>query len=153
MKRYTQLLVCLIFGSFLLSGVAYAQKRGGGQGMLNPKRTLVHSAKRKGIDLKAKIEQAHVDLQEMMHRDAPDRSAVMSKVEAIGKLQISARQLRVGTMLDLRALLTPDQRKALRELMSKRRQRAERRGWRRGQGRHGPGGPGHRAPRPGGPGY
>ena len=54
---------------------------------------------------------------------------------------------------DLRALLTPDQRKALRELMSKRRQRAERRGWRRGQGRHGPGGPGHRAPRPGGPGY
>ena len=89
--------------------------------------------------MKAKAEQARIDLQELMDADAPDEGAVMAKLETVGQLQIQVRKLRVGTMLKVRALLTPNQRKQLRKIMARRMAKKGRKG-RRGprDGRVGP---------------
>jgi len=148
-----RLLIGLILGCFLASGVAIAKKRGGGGGLLNPKRmerianrlgvddstmekmrSLVYAAKRKGVTLRASIEQARIDLHELMQQGEPDRATIMKKVEAIGRIRTEARKLRVGAMLDIRALLNPEQRKKLHTIMEKRRRhRAGNK--RRGKGR------------------
>jgi len=142
MRIKKKLIVGLVLGSFLIVGTAYAKPRGGGGGLLNPERieriasrlgvddatmkkmrTLLYGAKRKRVTLRGQIEQARIDLHELMQQEQTDRSAIMKKVDSIGGLQIQARKLKLGTMLDLRALLNPEQQKKLRTMMQKRRSR------------------------------
>ena len=147
MNRKTRMtLLGLIFGLACLPALAHAKPKRG-QGMLNPKRiermaekigvsegvrkemkSLVFDAKRRSIPLKAKAQEAQLDLQELMDADTPDVASVMDKIEAIGKIQIEVRKLRVGTMLKVRALLTPEQRTQLAEMMARRKGKKGRRG-------------------------
>ena len=160
MKTYTTpIFAAILFALILLPAMATA-KPGGGPGLLNPKRieriadrlgvsedvakqmkSMVFEAKRARIDLRAGIDKNRVDLQELIHADAPDETAIMAKIDVIGQLQIKVRKLRVGTMLKVRALLTPEQRKKLRKLMAKRMGKRGRKGRR---GPRGMGPPGRR---------
>ena len=100
---------------------------------------IMYTGRRGGVDLRAELERARIDLHELMDQDAPDRSAVMGAIERVGKLHIKMKQHRVGVMLSVRALLTPEQRRGLRSFMEKRRR--HRKGKQRRKERRKRGGP------------
>jgi Spy/CpxP family protein refolding chaperone len=54
----------------------------------------------------------------LLDADAPDRAAVMAQAEVIGEIDVRKHQYRLATMLEIRALLTPEQRTQLRAIKS-----------------------------------
>lgn len=135
---------------------------GGGPGGMNPReglRLLKEHAKelgisdatlgqikelaRKGRDSRSplddRLEDARDKIRELMQSDSPDRAKVMAAIEEAGRAEIALRQHDVEVLLQIRALLTPEQREAVKKMM---------RDERGGPGR-GPRGEGHRGGRGG----
>jgi Spy/CpxP family protein refolding chaperone len=67
----------------------------------------------------------HDALRALLDQENPDEAAVMAQAERIGALETERRKRRLQTMLQIRALLTPEQRRELVEIHEER--RAERR--------------------------
>jgi Spy/CpxP family protein refolding chaperone len=92
---------------------------------------------------RAKSEVAHMELNQLMSADKPDRAAIDKKLSDISAAQLVSEQTRVHHQLDMKTALTPDQQAKLKTLMQQRR-----------PGMGGPGGPnggpgrGGRGPRP-----
>ena len=96
---------------------------------------------------RAKSQVAHMELNQLMSADKPDRVAIDKKLSDISAAQLVSEQTRVHHQLDMKTALTPDQQAKLKELMQSRR-----------PGMRGPGGPnggpqggpgrGGRGPRP-----
>jgi Spy/CpxP family protein refolding chaperone len=93
---------------------------------------------------RAKSQVAHIELNQLMSTDKPDRVAIDKKLSEISSAQLVSEQTRVHHELDMKTALTPDQQAKLKTLMQS-----------RGQGMRGPnggrqGGPGRggRGPRP-----
>ena len=146
-----------ILGFLMLASTAIA-KPAGGHG-LNPARidrmaeklkiddttvtkikTIVYAAKAKAIDKKASLQKARLDLQRLLDVANPDRGAVMNAVDAIGRQETDMRKHRIGMLLDVAALLTPEQRKGFKRLMQRRNKKFR-------TGRRGPGGRGFGGPK------
>jgi Spy/CpxP family protein refolding chaperone len=68
---------------------------------------------RKAIQARADLETARLDMRKLMRADTPDRRALDTQIDRIAGLEAGLRKDRVATLLDVRALLTPDQRKKL----------------------------------------
>ena len=159
MKRNLTWATALVLGATLLFvGLAQAKgnkhsKRGPG-GMLTPRnidrvasklsldeevvtrlKERVYAAEKKGIGLKAELEEARLELRRALDNSEPDRASVMSKIDEVGRLHTALRKHKTGLMLDLRAMLTPAQRSELKSLMEKRRKRWKK-GNRKGGKRH-----------------
>jgi Spy/CpxP family protein refolding chaperone len=99
-----------------------------------------------GVMNRAKLEVAHMELNQLMSADKPDRAAIDKKLSDISAAQLVSEQTRVHHQLDVKTALTPDQQTKLKELMQSRRP-----GMRGPGGPNGPqGGPGRggRGPRP-----
>lgn len=160
MQNHTPPIFGAVLFALLLAPALVSAKPGGGQGVLNPERieriadrlgvsedvasqmkSMVYEAKRTQIDLRATLEKNRVDLQEMIHSESPDEAAVMAKLDTIGLLQTKVKKLRIGTMLKVRALLTPEQRKLLRKMMAKPMGKRGRKGRRGHRGHRGMGNP------------
>ena len=103
-------------------------------------KSIMYEGRRGGVDLRAQLEKARIDLHERMDQADPDRAQVMAAIERLGKLQIKMKQHRAGIMLSVRALLTPEQRRGLKAFMEKKRR--NRKGNKRRQKRSHRGGPG-----------
>ena len=138
--------------AFLMASPAWARPGGKqGKGVMNPKRieriatklgvddsvkeqmkSAVVTAKQKSIELKSQIKTHRVILRQLMASDATNRTEVMNEIDTLGALQVEMRKLRVSTMLDIRALLTPEQRVQMKRLLKKRGRKGKRgkRGWR-----------------------
>lgn len=108
----------------------------------------VYEAEKRGIELKSQLELAKLELRRVLDQDAPDKAAAMKRIEDVGRLETALRKHQMGLMIDVKTMLTPDQRKMLRTL-TRRGERGKRRGHRgrRGgpdgpDGRGGPGGDG-----------
>jgi Spy/CpxP family protein refolding chaperone len=92
---------------------------------------------------RAKSQVAHMELNQLMSADKPDRAAIDKKLADISVAQLGQEQTRVHHQLDMKTALTPDQQAKLKTLMQQRR-----------PGMGGPGGPngapgrGGRGPRP-----
>tara|TARA_B100001093_G_scaffold481945_1_gene513137 strand:- start:151 stop:516 length:366 start_codon:yes stop_codon:yes gene_type:complete len=96
-------------------------------------KSVVFESRKKTIGLKAKRDEQRLELEQMMSVSEPERSAVMQMIEQIGQTTIAMRKLRVGTMLTIRSMLTPEQRTELTILMERRRSRqGHKRGHRKG---------------------
>lgn len=128
---------------------------GGGPGRMPSAKQLDRLADEIGIDaatkekLKAQIgaareagkakheavKAARARLHELLQADTPDRNAVMKQIAMVGDLQTQAQQHRIGSMLDVFAALTPDQRSQLRAKMGEWRKHKGDRGKGRGKGR------------------
>jgi Spy/CpxP family protein refolding chaperone len=67
------------------------------------------------IDLKAKIENARLDLRQLMAADAPDQSAVEKKAGEVGNLAVKMRVLGVNQWFAVNKMLTPEQQKLWKE--------------------------------------
>lgn len=90
----------------------------------------VYEAEKVGIDLKAKFELAKLELRRALDADTADKAAVMGRIEEVGRLETELRKHQVGLMMDVHAMLTPEQRTKLKQMT--RRARGER-GKRRGK--------------------
>ena len=75
---------------------------------------LRDESERKLIRAEADTRIADLDLRQLIESDDPDRDAIEAAIETVGRLRTRMHQLRVSTWLDLRAVLTTDQRAKLR---------------------------------------
>lgn len=83
-----------------------------------------------GVTNRAKLEVAHMELEQLMSADKPDRAAIDKKLSDISAAHLAAEQTRVHHQLDMKIALTPEQQAKLKELIQS-----------RGRGMGGPGGP------------
>jgi len=70
-------------------------------------------AQRSRIDLQAELEKKQLDLRQLMNAETPDREAVDRKIAEIAELRSQLMQLQIHRRLDIRALLTTEQRQTL----------------------------------------
>jgi Spy/CpxP family protein refolding chaperone len=92
---------------------------------------------RSAIQSRADLQTARLDLRKLMRADTPNRRAIETQIDRIAGLRAGLEKDRTGMLLDVRALLTPEQRKQLES-------------WREGRGPGRGTGPGLRRA-PGGP--
>ncbi len=109
---------------------------------------LTYKADREKLDVKHDVQKARLDLRHLMDSDKPSKSAVFSQVEKISALELKLKKNRVGLMLDVRALLKPEQWEKLQMFQAQRRFKHRERSMRQRKGGDGPGD----GPHPGGPG-
>jgi Spy/CpxP family protein refolding chaperone len=95
----------------------------------------IHDTQRRGgIELRKDLELAQLDMQKLMRADAPDRRAIETHIDRIAGLRAQLHKARVNTMLDVRSVLTPQQRQKLEQL----RERGPQAGAERGPAPRGP---------------
>ena len=97
-------------------------------------RDIMEQQQRRGIQERADLEIANLDLHKLMRADKPDRNAIDAQVDKIARMRATLAKERIGAMLSAQDVLTPEQREQLKQM--------------RGPGMHGrggaPGGPGMR---------
>ena len=93
--------------------------------------SLVEEARTGGREIRTSLKQARTEMRRLLEQDSPDEAAVMQHAERIGALRTEVRKNRLRAMLQIRALLSPEQRQALTAL------RQEKRPGRRRGGRFG----------------
>lgn len=156
--RALGLLGVAILAGGLVADVAAARGRGKhGHGPPPIDRVLERHADRLGLDdaLRARIRglareghdaaeshfeelhELHDGLRELLSADSPDEEAVMRQAERIGAVKTELKKQRLRTMLAIRSLLTPEQRRELvriheemREEWREKRERRHGRDWR-----------------------
>jgi Spy/CpxP family protein refolding chaperone len=69
------------------------------------------------------IREAHQAMRALLERDTVDEAAVMAQADAIGALMTESRKQDLRTMIQVRALLTPEDRAELQTLMQEHRGR------------------------------
>ena len=76
-------------------------------------RGIVEQSKAKGDQLHTRLHESREQLKALLDQSAPDESAVMKQIETIGAAETEMHKHRLGTMLEIRALLTPEQREQM----------------------------------------
>lgn len=102
------------------------------QSVLKEIRQTLRKTRREMVDLKANTENAKIDLQEALEADEVNRDAVMKAIDRVAAAKVQIQKRRVGTMLDIQAKLTPEQRVKVKTMMKefKGKRRHNRRGGR-----------------------
>jgi Spy/CpxP family protein refolding chaperone len=70
---------------------------------------LTYRADREKIDLRHEVEKNRLDLEQLMSAEKPNEAAIFSKLEKISALELKLKKNRIGLMLKIRAILTPEQ--------------------------------------------
>ena len=73
-------------------------------------REIMLAARKQAIPMRAELQVAQLELQELLVQDDVDRAAVDQHLEQIGQLRQKLMRHRVDTRLKLHAMLTPEQR-------------------------------------------
>ena len=76
---------------------------------------ILDASKAKRQELFAKLHEAHEHMRSLLEQEQPDEASVMAQADTIGALETEGRKQRLQTMLQVRALLTPEQRAKLLE--------------------------------------
>jgi len=84
---------------------------------------------RKGIHARADLSIAGLDLRKLIQADKPDQRAIDSQVDRIATLRATQRKSQIAAMLEMRSVLTDEQRQKLKDLRG-----GMRRGGRMGMG-------------------
>jgi Spy/CpxP family protein refolding chaperone len=71
--------------------------------------------RRRAIDRRAEIQVAALDLRKLMRANRPDRGAIEHQIDVIAHLRAELHKSRVDALLDMREVLTPEQREKLKE--------------------------------------
>ena len=80
---------------------------------------LRYENQKKKIDLQADMRKTQLEMKHEMQKDNVDREKVMKLVEESGELKIQLRKAQVQQMLDVKDVLTPEQREEAKEMMGK----------------------------------
>jgi Spy/CpxP family protein refolding chaperone len=95
---------------------ANAQELGLDEETLGTIRDRIDASRETTQKLEAAVRELNHALRESLAQEAPDRDAVMAVVDSLGRTEIELRRHRIETLLEVRALLTPEQRARAREL-------------------------------------
>ncbi len=71
---------------------------------------------KEGIESRANLQVAQLDLRNLMAAETPDRAAIDAVLEKIGALRLAQEKAAVNFRLDMRAALTPEQRQKLMQM-------------------------------------
>jgi Spy/CpxP family protein refolding chaperone len=97
---------------------------------------LTYRADREKLDIRHEIQKNHLDLEQLMSAEKPNEAAIFSKLEKISALELKLKKNRIGLMLKVKTILTPQQWEKLQEFQAarqaKRREKRMRRRMRRG---------------------
>ena len=77
-------------------------------------------AMRQGIDRRAEIAKARVDLRQLVRADKPDQSAIEKKMKEIGTLRSAAQSHRLNTWFSVNKLLNTEQQKVWKKTLERR---------------------------------
>jgi Spy/CpxP family protein refolding chaperone len=84
---------------------------------------ITTAAREEGRRIHDRLRESRQEMHRLLAADDPDESAVMRQAEKIGGLETEAQKHRLRTMLQVRALLTPEQRRTLVQIHAERRAR------------------------------
>jgi Spy/CpxP family protein refolding chaperone len=70
---------------------------------------------RKGIQARADLALARLDLRKLLRGERPNLTAVDAQIDRIARLRADLAKSRIATLLEMRSLLTPEQQRLLRE--------------------------------------
>lgn len=79
------------------------------QETLDSARALLDKAREDSRSIRGQIRDARDQMQELMRAEKPDVDAVLAQADTVGSLETSAKKARLKTILELRAILTPEQ--------------------------------------------
>jgi Spy/CpxP family protein refolding chaperone len=74
-------------------------------------------------DMRERSKQERAKLHDMLQAETPSEGAVMAQVDVLGDLRTDLQKERVSTMLQIRALLTPEQKAELAKIRAERREK------------------------------
>jgi Spy/CpxP family protein refolding chaperone len=94
-------------------------------------KTIREQQQRRMIPLNARLQEANLDLRQLLQADRPNQARIDAAIDQVAGLRADAHKARVASMLEIKGLLTDAQKKQLRE------QRGSMRGWGGGGGRGG----------------
>jgi Spy/CpxP family protein refolding chaperone len=97
-------------------------------------RAVAEAARPEGDRLREDLHAAHGEMRALLGQDAPDEAAVLAQAERIGAAETALQKQRLRTMLEIRALLTPEQRAELVKIHEERKGHWKGRGGRWGGG-------------------
>lgn len=73
--------------------------------------------RRNMIDLEAVLQHKALDLADRISQDTPDEAALMKAIEETSAARLDIAKKRIKNLLQVRAVLTPEQRQKMREMM------------------------------------
>ncbi len=76
---------------------------------------LKSGMEKKQIDLRAKVQQMHLELRDLYTEDSPNKTAIESKMSEISKLQNDMKMNHVDFWFAVNKILTPEQQKIWKE--------------------------------------
>jgi len=79
-------------------------------------------------DLLGKLETARAAMRELLSQPVPDSKAVMAQADAIGAVETELHKNRLQAIMQIRALLTPEQRNMLLQIRDEEHARREKEG-------------------------
>lgn len=80
-------------------------------------RTISEATKEQSKELRTNLQQARTTMRELLSAENPDKAAVMKQAEIMGAIKTDLQKQRLATMLEIRALLTPEQRQEWTEIV------------------------------------
>jgi len=96
------------------------------------------------VDLHANLQKAELEMEPLMGDDQPNEAKILAEIDKIAAARAELEKANARFLLGIRAKLTPDQWKALKQLQADRQKHMQERGpWQRGEGRQGRDGDGH----------
>jgi protein CpxP len=98
-------------------------------------RTIADTSHAKGKEIRKSLRLAHREMRQLLQQDIPNEASVLQQAAKIGTLQGEEQQNRLQAMLQIRALLTPEQRQEIIQLRKENRPHRRRRGRGRRRGR------------------
>ncbi len=101
----------------------YADRLGLDEETREKVRAKIDASRAESEPLRDQVHDGYRTLRELLMQDAPDRDAVMNQAEKLGELRIALAKLRLTTLLDVRALLTPEQRAEMMAIHEERKSR------------------------------
>ncbi len=75
---------------------------------------LHEKQERAAIRMRADLQTARLDLRRLVRADRTDRVAINRQIDRIAQMRAEMEKARLGTMLDVRSVLTPEQRERAR---------------------------------------
>jgi Spy/CpxP family protein refolding chaperone len=89
---------------------------------------VIHASGARHADLLAKLDTARDAMRELLSQPVPDSKAVMAQADAIGAVETELHKNRLQAIMQIRALLTPEQRNMLLQIRDEEHARREREG-------------------------
>jgi Spy/CpxP family protein refolding chaperone len=105
----------------------HASELGLGDDQRERVRAIAEAARETEAPLRETLRARREELYALLRADAPDTDRVMAQAERVGEAETALHKQRLRTLLEVRAILTPEQREKLTAIFERGRERMEER--------------------------